>query len=233
MTKEQEPKIFDAKLSDLKPTAKNPRQLSEKGYKQLKKKMDKYPKFITAREVVIDEDFNILGGHQRVKVAEKRGDKTIRVKQVFGWTQEEKDNFIISDNVSEGEWDSDILANEWDESDLSEWMGDDFKPHTDIVEDEPAPVDEENTYSIVGDIYQLGEHRVFCGSFEDDEKVRELFGNKKATCTFTDPPYNIAYKSKDGKSIQNDDMKAEDFQNFLNRAFECVAENMATGGGVH
>lgn len=111
---EQEPKIFDANLSDLKPTAKNPRQLSEKGYKQLKKKMDKYPKFITAREVVIDEDFNILGGHQRVKVAEKRGDKTIRVKQVFGWTQEEKDNFIISDNIAEGEWDFDIMANEWE-----------------------------------------------------------------------------------------------------------------------
>lgn len=229
---EIEPKVFDANLADLKPTEKNPRQLSKKGYEQLKKKMDKYPKFITAREVVIDEDFNILGGHQRVKVAEKRGDKTIRVKQVFGWTQEEKDNFIISDNVSEGDWDQDILANAWEESDLAEWMGDEFKPHVPIVEDEPAPVDEENTYSIIGDIYQLGEHRVFCGSFEDDEKVRELFGNKKATCTFTDPPYNVAVKNRStGKTIQNDNMDHEDFQDFLNRAFECVASNMATGGG--
>ena len=126
MSVEQEPKIFDANLADLIPTTKNPRQLSKKGDEQLKKKMDKYPKFITAREVVIDEDFNILGGHQRVKVAQKRGDKTIRVKQVFGWTQEEKDNFIISDNVSEGDWDADILANEWDEEVLSEWMGDEL-----------------------------------------------------------------------------------------------------------
>lgn len=115
-----EPKIFDAKIKDLKPTEKNPRQLSEKGFKQLKKKMNKYPKFITAREVVIDENMRILGGHQRVKVAEAEGKDTIRVKQVFGWTEEEKDNFIISDNVAEGEWDFDILANEWEPEFLQE-----------------------------------------------------------------------------------------------------------------
>ena len=115
---------------------------------------------------------------------------------------------------------------------MDEWGLTEYKPYKDIVEDDPAPLDEENTYSIVGDIYQLGEHRVFCGSFEDDEKVRELFGNKKATCTFTDPPYNVAVKNRStGKTIQNDNMKHEDFQEFLNRAFECVASNMARGGG--
>ena len=85
----------------------------------------------------------------------------------------------------------------------------------------------------MGDIYQLGDHRIVCGSFEDDEKVRELFGNKKATCTFTDPPYNVAVKNRStGKTIQNDNMAHADFQDFLNRAFECVAANMAAGGGA-
>ena len=117
----EEPKIFDIELEKLIPTEKNPRQLSKQGYENLKYKMEKYPKFITAREVVIDENFNILGGHQRVAVAKKKGDKTIRVKQVFGWSQEERDNFIIADNIADGEWDNDKLANEWDPDDLLKW----------------------------------------------------------------------------------------------------------------
>ena len=107
------------------------------------------------------------------------------------------------------------------------------KPFKEIVEDEPAPVDEENTYSVVGEIYKLGAHRIFCGSFEDSEKIAELFDGKKATCTFTDPPYNVAVTSRTtGMTIQNDKMAEADFQDFLNRAFECVAANMAPGGGV-
>ena len=85
---------------------------------------------------------------------------------------------------------------------------------------------------MVGDIYRLGDHLVFCGSFDDDEKVRKLFGDKQATCTFTDPPYNVAYKSADGKSIKNDKMAREDFLDFLSRAFNVVAENTAAGGGA-
>lgn len=200
---EQEPKVFDAKLADLKPTEKNPRQLSKKGYEQLKKKMDKYPKFITAREVVIDEDFNILGGHQRVKVAEKRGDKTIRVKQVFGWTQEEKDNFIISDNVSEGDWDQDILANAWEESDLAEWMGDElnWKDETkEVVEDDSPAVDQSGPAdSVWGGVYQLGRHRLMCGDSTDAGSVAILMDGQKADMVFTDPPYGINIVGDNGK----------------------------------
>jgi site-specific DNA-methyltransferase (adenine-specific) len=130
-------------------------------------------------------------------------------------------------------WDEELIKEEAEKwgFDANEW-GNISKPYKEIIEDEPEPLDNENTYSVVGDIYQLGEHRVFCGSFEDDEKVRELFGNKKATCTFTDPPYNVAVKNRTtGKTIQNDNMAHEDFQNFLNRAFECVASQMQSGGG--
>ena len=168
----------------------------------------------------------------RVRALKELGEKTIFVKQVFGLTEEQKDEFVIKDNIANGEWDMDELANSWSDLPLDEWGLTEYKPYKDIVEDDPAPLDEENTYSVVGDIYQLGEHRVFCGSFEDDEKVRELFGDKKATCTFTDPPYNVAVKNRStGKTIKNDNMKHEDFQEFLNRAFECVASNMVRGGG--
>ena len=225
---------FEAELTDLTPTSNNPRQINQKDFEKLKKSLKEFPEMKEIREVVIDENNRILGGHMRVRALKELGEKTVFVKQVFGLTEKQKDEFVIKDNIANGEWDMDELANSWSDLPLDEWGLTEYKPYKDIVEDDPAPLDEENTYSVVGDIYQLGEHRVFCGSFEDDEKVRELFGNKKATCTFTDPPYNVAVKNRStGKTIKNDNMKHEDFQEFLNRAFECVASNMALGGGVY
>ena len=109
-------KIFDAKVDSLIFNDKNPRHITKKNFEELKRKMQKRPKFIEAREVVIDENNVILGGHQRVRVAQALGRDTIRVKQVIGWTQEEKDDFVIDDNVSDGAWDLDALANEWDDN---------------------------------------------------------------------------------------------------------------------
>lgn len=227
-----QPRVFDARIKDLVPTSKNPRKITKAKLEALQKRMEKYPKFIEAREVVVDENMCILGGHQRVKAAQARGEKTIRVKQVFGWSDEEKDNFTISDNVSDGEWDMDILAEEWDAEQLAEW-GVDVPLYKEIIEDEPAPVDPENTYSKLGEIYQLGTHRVLCGSFEDVEALERLFDGEKATCTFTDPPYNVAVKNRTtGKTIQNDNMAHGEFQEFLNRSCACIRDCMGAQGGV-
>lgn len=224
-------KLITVNIDDLKETEHNPRQITKKEFEKLKKSLQEDPEFLEAREIVVDEGLTILGGHQRIKALKDMGKKEVEVKQVIGWSKEKKRRFVIKDNIQNGEWDMDELANHWDDLPLEEWI-DEVKPYKEIIEDDPAPVDEENTYSIVGDIYQLGEHRIFCGSFEDDAGVRELFGNKKATCTFTDPPYNVAVKNRTtGKTIQNDNMAHADFQDFLNRAFEVVAANMVDGGG--
>lgn len=226
--------IKEVELKSLTETKHNPRQISKKDFDILKKSLKEFPEMQEIREIVVDENMTILGGHQRVKAMLANGQKTATVKIVEGMTDKQKREFIIKDNIQNGEWDMDILANEWDIDDLNDWGLDEVKKYKEIVEDTPAPVDKENTYSIVGDIYQLGEHRIFCGSFEDGEKVKKLFGGKKAVCTFTDPPYNVAVKNRStGKTIQNDNMAHEDFQAFLNRAFECVASNMVDGGGVH
>lgn len=224
--------IKEVELKSLTETKHNPRQISKKDFDTLKKSLKEFPEMQEIREIVVDENMTILGGHQRVKAMMANGQKTATVKIVEGLTDKQKREFIIKDNIQNGEWDMDILANEWDINDLNDWGLDEVKEYKEIVEDTPAPVDKDNTYSIVGDIYQLGEHRIFCGSFEDDEKVKKLFGGKKAVCTFTDPPYNVAVKNRStGKTIQNDNMAHEDFQAFLNRAFECVASNMVDGGG--
>lgn len=225
------------KLVDLKKLPNNPRTIKKADMDRLKQSIKDNPDYFEARPLILSNrtgELVILAGNQRYEAAKSLGMDEVPTFLIEGLTPEREREIVIRDNVSNGEWDMDALANEWDIDLLQEWGVSEIKPFKEIIEDEPAPVDEENTYSIVGDIYQLGEHRVFCGSFEDDEKVRELFGDKKATCTFTDPPYNVAVESRStGKTIQNDNMAHEDFQNFLNRAFECVADNMVNGGGVH
>lgn len=114
-------KQFEASLSDLKPTEKNPRQISKKDFETLKKSLRQFPEMKSIREVVVDENMRILGGHQRVKALQAIGEATVPVKQVFGLSEDQKDEFIIKDNVANGEWDMDILANLWDKEELEEW----------------------------------------------------------------------------------------------------------------
>ena len=221
------------KISELKKLPNNPRTIKKDDMERLKKSIKDNPDYFEARPIILSNrtgDLVILAGNQRYEAAKALGMDGVPTFLLEGLSEAREREIIIRDNVSNGDWDMDALANEWDIDLLQEWGVSEIKPFKEIIEDEPAPVDEDNTYSIVGDIYQLGEHRVFCGSFEDDEKVRELFGDKKATCTFTDPPYNVAYQSADGKSIKNDKMAREDFLDFLSRAFNVVAENTATGG---
>ena len=234
-----------ANIKDLKFDDKNFNKHTEFGMGLLEKSLRENG---AGRSILIDKDNNIIAGNgiveaagqigmDKVKIVEISGDELVAVKRTDIELDSKKGReMALADNATAAadlSWDEDLLNKFFEKDELRGW-GVDLKPFKEIIEDDPDPIDEENTYSIVGDIYQLGEHRIFCGSFEDDEKIRELFGDKKATCTFTDPPYNVAVKSRStGKTIQNDNMAHEDFQEFLNRAFECVASNMAPGGGVH
>ena len=233
------------KIEDLRFDDKNFNKHTEFGMGLLEKSLRENG---AGRSILLDKDNNIIAGNgvieaagniglEKVKIVESDGSEIIAVKRTDVRLDSKKGReMALADNATAAadlDWDEDLLKSEFDDDELRSW-GVDMKPLKEIVEDEPAPIDKENTYSIVGDIYQLGDHRIFCGSFEDDEKVRELFGNKKATCTFTDPPYNVAVKNRTtGKTIQNDNMDHADFQDFLNRAFEVVAANTVAGGGVH
>lgn len=230
-------------IKDLRFDDKNFNKHTEYGMSLLEKSLRENG---AGRSILIDKDNNIIAGNgiveaagsvglEKVKIIETSGDEIIAVKRTdIALDSDQGRTMALADNATAAadlNWDEELLQEHFTPEELRGWDVD-VRPLKEIIEDDPDDLDKENTYSVVGDIYQLGNHRVFCGSFEDDEKVRKLFGDKKATCTFTDPPYNIAYKSKDGKTIQNDKMKAEDFQLFLDRAFECVAENMVAGGGV-
>lgn len=111
-------KSYVAKINDLLPSEENPRKIGRKAYEQLKKSLVEFPEMKQLREIVIDEDNQILAGHQRIYALKDLNYEDVYVKQVFGLTKKQKKEFMIKDNVSAGEWDSDIIANHWDLDEL-------------------------------------------------------------------------------------------------------------------
>lgn len=225
-------------VGELELLENNPRTISKEQFEKLKKSVAERKAYFEGRPCLVNRKKGrmvVFAGNQRLRAAQSLGMDKVPCVVYENLSKKEEKELTILDNGEFGRWDMEILANEFSDLPLEELMGESYTealPRVEVIEDDPADIEPEDTYSIIGDIYQLGEHRVFCGSFEDDEKVRQLFGDRKAVCTFTDPPYNVAVKSRTtGKTIQNDNMKHEDFQSFLNRAFECVAANMVHGGG--
>lgn len=184
--------IKKMKLADLIPTENNPRQIKKDDFERLKKSVQSFPQMLDIREIVVDENNRILGGHQRVKALLANGEKEVNVKVVEGLSEEEKREFVIRDNIQNGEWDFDVLANEWDDLPLDDWGIE--LPIADIeeeiVEDE-APEPPAEPKSKLGEIYQLGEHRLMCGDATDSEQVAMLMDDQKADMVFTDPPYSM------------------------------------------
>ena len=113
--------IMEVGIDELTLTEKNPRNISRKDFATLKKSIKDFPSMMQVREVVVDEKMRVLGGHQRVKALQAQGKTKVLVKQVIGWTEEQKDEFLVKDNIANGDWDNDKLANEWDKEKLEEW----------------------------------------------------------------------------------------------------------------
>lgn len=99
----------------------NPRRIKDKQFQALKKSLEEFPEMKQLREVIVDEDFVILGGHQRIYALKDLGYSEVEVKQVFGFTEKQKREFIIKDNTASGEWDTDVIANQWDVEELESW----------------------------------------------------------------------------------------------------------------
>lgn len=131
------------KISDLKKTKNNPRKITEEDFEKLKRSLSEFPEMLEAREIIVDENNRILGGHQRVKALKALGETEIEVKAIIGWTEEQKDRFVIQDNLQNGEWDDEILS-DWDREKLKEWGMDlpDVNPNT------QAKLDLEETFLV-------------------------------------------------------------------------------------
>jgi ParB-like chromosome segregation protein Spo0J len=109
------------KINSIQSNLKNPRIIKDNKFKKLVKSIKEFPEMLELRPIVIDENNLILGGNMRHKACIEAGLKEVPVKIAKGLTVEQKQEFIIKDNVGFGEWEWDILANEWDSVDLTEW----------------------------------------------------------------------------------------------------------------
>jgi ParB-like chromosome segregation protein Spo0J len=112
------------KLKDIKPNPNNPRVLRDEKFQKLKQSITEFPKMLSLRPMVIDENNVVLGGNMRLRALQELGFNDIDeawVKRSSDLTEDEKKRFIIADNVAFGEWDWDTLANDWEVVDLEAW----------------------------------------------------------------------------------------------------------------
>jgi hypothetical protein len=114
-------KIEKVKLSEIKPNPKNPRLIKDDKFKKLVKSIKDFPQMLEIRPIVVDENNIILGGNMRFKALKEAGYSEVSIIRANDLTEDQKDEFIVKDNVGFGEWDWDILANEWDENKLNDW----------------------------------------------------------------------------------------------------------------
>jgi site-specific DNA-methyltransferase (adenine-specific) len=160
------------------------------------------------RPIVVNNEMMILGGNMRLKAIQEIGLKEVPIIKAENLTEQQQREFLIKDNVGFGEWDWDALANDWDPAELNEWGLD--VPNMDLTEleaeddnfEEPENIE---TDIVLGDLFEIGEHRLLCGDSTDSDAVAKLMNGQKSDMVFTDPPYGFNYtKKSDGSSIQND-----------------------------
>lgn len=182
------------KIDQIKPNPDNPRIIKDDKFKKLVKSLQEFPEMTQIRRVVVNKDLMILGGNMRWRAAKEAGWTDIPV-EIVDLPEDKQREFIIKDNVSGGEWDWDTLANEWSKEQLEDW-GVDIENWTndEVVEDDVPDLDDTiKPESKLGEVYQLGRHRVMCGDSTKIEDVEKLMDGKKADITFHSPPYNVGH----------------------------------------
>lgn len=204
-------KTETVKISKIKRNPNNPRLIKDDKFNKLVNSIKEFPEMLNIRPIVVNEEMIVLGGNMRLKACQEAGLKEIPVIKASELTADQQREFIVKDNVGFGEWDWDMIANEWDAEQLDDW-GLDLPVDFNVVEEEA----EEDDYVepdnlkvdvVLGDLIEIGEHRLLCGDSTDADQVAKLMNGEKADMVFTDPPYGISYDSKDSKHdiILNDD----------------------------
>jgi len=186
------------KLNSIKLNPNNPRLIHDDRFQKLIKSISEFPKMMELRPIIIDSEGMILGGNMRFKALKELGYKDVPdgwIKRDGELTEAEKQRFIIADNIEMGEFDWDILANEWDKDELIEWGLEipNFAFKQEAIEDDYEIPDEIKTDIILGDLFEIGQHRLLCGSSTEADAVAKLLDGAKPNLMVTDPPYGVNY----------------------------------------
>ena len=190
------PTIQTAATTELRLNQDNPRVIKDEKFKKLVKSIKEFPQMLEIRPIVVNDEMVVLGGNMRLKACIDAGLTEVPIIKASSLTPEQQKEFIIKDNVGFGEWEWDVLANEWDVDKLTEWGLDipDYEPKVlEAEEDDFEVPNEVQTDIVLGDLFEIGEHRLLCGDSTDSDQVAKLMNGEKADMVFTDPPYGVSY----------------------------------------
>jgi len=218
--------IQEVRLNDT-----NPRYIKDHKFEKLVKSIKEFPQMLDLRPIVVNQDMIVLGGNMRLRACREAGLTEVPIIYADNLTEEQQNEFIIKDNSSFGEWDWDILANEWDTEQLIDWgmdIPDDWAVDEvlEAEEDNYEAGDDIQTDIVLGDLIEIGEHRLLCGDSTDSDQVAKLMNGEKADMVFTDPPYGVEYKG-----INND--TREGLEDLLTAAFTNYMTNSKQGASVY
>lgn len=228
-------KSITVKISEIKSNPNNPRLIKDDKFEKLVKSIQDFPQMLQIRPIVVNDDMVVLGGNMRLKACKEAGLKEIPIIKVNDLTEDQQRQFIIKDNVGYGEWDWELIQKDWPEAEA--WGLDlpEFKTETNLeaVEDDFDIPDQVTTNIVLGDLFEIGEHRLLCGDSTDSDQVAKLMNGQLADICHTDPPYNINYEggSKKREKIAND--KLEDFPKFLYDVYTTISTALKKGGAIY
>lgn len=250
----------------LEGVSKNPRYLKENEHDTLKKSLVDSPELLEYKPLMVypleNGNYITICGNMRLRVVNELrldGHSEFDTVPCFilknGTPVQKIKEYAIKDNVQAGNWDWDELANgDWDVDELQDWGVDcsfltDTAPVEEMSEHKETEDDDydENEHEIetkckLGDIWQLGRHRLMCGDSTDAAQVALLLDGQQIQLYLTDPPYNVAYgyentpkdgHRKDGLVVMNDKMDNDKFEEFLTNAFSAANANMEKGASFY
>jgi DNA modification methylase len=199
--------IQNVPINTVKANPNNPRIIKDDKFAKLVKSINEFPQMLNLRPIVVNDDMVVLGGNMRLKACKEAGLKEIPIIKASELTEQQQKEFIVKDNVGYGEWDWSDLANNWDSEQLIDWGLDIPGFDAEVIEAEEddfaVPEGGIETDIVLGDLFEIGEHRLLCGDSTDSDQVEKLMNGQKVDMVFTDPPYGI--------SVVKNDMVGADF----------------------
>jgi site-specific DNA-methyltransferase (adenine-specific) len=235
------------KLSNLKLNPTNPRIIKDDKFKKLVQSLKDFPEMMEKRPMVcvtdVDGKIFPIGGNMRLKALRELGMKEIPDSWVVladDWTEEQRKEFTIRDNVGFGEWNWEDLQENWDSEQLADWGLDviNFGTGAEVLEAEEDDFDTtppEEPKTVLGDLYEIGEHRLLCGDSTITDSYLKLMDGELGDMVLTDPPYNVGYvgKTKEAMTIKNDSMSGDDFYTFLYDFYTALSTATKKGGAIY
>ena len=233
-------------IGKLVPYVNNARTHSKE---QITKLRSSLREFGFVNPVIIDREFNVIAGHGRILAAKEENIEQVPCVFVDHLTEAQKKAYILADNrfALDAGWDEDMLRVEmealqgmdfdisltgFDEAEIADLFAADDNEAQEDDFDEDAALQAE-PFVKTGDLWLLGKHRLLCADSTKPEDVKRLMDGKKANVCITAPPYACNYTGGTGMKIMNDNLKGEEFYQFLLSAFKNAYENLADGAAIY